>query len=416
MWERACVIAVGDEVLTGEVLNTNAAELAQNLLYYGSRIVLQLTVGDDREAIVAALDEAARVADLIILVGGLGPTPDDLTREAVAAWAGVPLAVDPTVAEAIRARHGQTTGREASILQQSQVLTGAEVLPNPVGTAPGQLWVRGGQAVALLPGPPAECRAVAESLWERVARATGRRVVRRTWRCYGLTESEVAHHLRPLLTGWHPRAGLYTRPGVVELRLEAPLTADGNGRVLLERAAGWAQAHLPARLYDDEAVPLRPGPLVAALMARGQSVAAAESLTGGLFTAQLTAVPGASQVVREAVVVYTDDAKRRLGVGVELEVASAVSAFVAERLAVLVRERAGADWGVALTGYAGPTGGTAADPVGTYYCAVVGPPGVRVLRRRTRLGRDGVREAACETARFLLGTGIVGLWETEEGP
>lgn len=410
MWERAAIIAVGDEVLTGEVVNTNGSWMARELIRAGSRPLLQQCVGDDVEAITAAIRRALDAVDLVVLIGGLGPTPDDLTRLGAARALGRGIHRDPEVMAYIRARHRQGAGHEASIAQQSEIVDGAEVLLNPVGTAPGQL-IRTGpqdrQAVALLPGPPGECRGVGALLLEQVRRATGRQVVRATWHCYDLTESELAHYLRPILTGLHPRAGLYTRPGVIDLRLEAEADAEATGLPpVVARAAAEAQALVPVPLYDDT-WPIAPERLLGALRERGETLAVAESVSGGRLAAELTAVPGASDVLAEGVVVYTDAAKIRLGVPAGLLTEHGpVSQPVAEALAEAVRRRAGTDWGVGLTGWAGPGGGDEREPVGTYYCAVAGPDGVATKRRRTRMAREVVQQAAAETARFMLATRI----------
>lgn len=403
MWDSVVIAAVGDEVLTGEVINTNGAWLAQALLASGSRVVRQVLVPDDEEAIRDSLLEGWQRADLVVFVGGLGPTPDDRTRDGVAAALGLSMAVDPEVEHKIRIRHSQHAGSEASILRQSLVLQTATILPNRVGTAPGQLIVRDDKAVALLPGPPWECRDVAETLLRAVERRTGKRVVRATWRCYELTESEFAHRLGDILTRDVPRAGVYVRPGVVELRLEAVLGSEAEAAErLLAETGDKARERIPVPLYD-EAVPIAPARLIETLIARGETLAIAESLTGGVLLAELTAVPGASSVVLEGQVVYTDEAKVRLGVDPALLASEgAVSEAVARALAEAVRRRTGASWGIGLTGYAGPTGGTPTNPVGTYYCAVAGQHGTVVHRRRTRSGREVVRLAAAETARFLL--------------
>ncbi len=402
------IVAVGDEVLTGEVLNTNGAWLGQALLAAGSRVTQQVLVPDDEAAIRDTLLSAWQTADLVVLVGGLGPTPDDRTRDGVAAALGVGMAVDPLLEARIRLRHGRHPGSEASIRRQSLVLDTATVLPNRVGTAPGQLLLRQDKAVALLPGPPWECRDVAEGFLREVERRTGRRIVRATWRCYGLTESEFAHHLGDLLTSGSFRAGVYVRPGVVELRLEASLGDDAaEAMELLSRAGAEARSRVPVPLYDDQ-VPIEPARLIDALARRGETVSLAESLTGGLLAAELTDVPGASAVVLDGQVVYTDEAKVRLGIDRHLLAeAGAVSEPVARALAELSRQRSGATWGLGLTGYAGPSGGTTSDPVGTYYCAVAGQNGTVVHRRRTRSGREVVRLAAAETARFLLARELV---------
>lgn len=407
MWEQSAIIAVGDEVLTGEVVNTNGSWLARELLVVGSRPMQQITVGDDVDAISGAISTALAQTDLVVLVGGLGPTPDDMTRQGAARALDREIAFDAEVAEQIRRRHRRGPGHEASIAQQSQILQGAEVLPNPVGTAPGQLIRIAERAVALLPGPPAECRGVAATLLTRVREATGRRVARMTWRCYDLTESEMAHHLGDLLRGLHPRAGLYTRPGAIELRLEAEATQDTMPPIIA-RAAAEARSRLPVPLYD-ETLPSQPTALIQALAASGQTIALAESMTGGRLAMELITVPGASKVVMEGNVVYTDSAKVRIGCSPQLLAKfGAVSPETAEALAKAVRERTGADWGIAVTGFAGPDGGNEKDPVGTYYCAVAWANGVDVRRRRSRSGREVVQQAACETARFMLALNLVG--------
>jgi nicotinamide-nucleotide amidase len=418
MWERAAVLAVGDEVLTGEVVNSNGAWLAQQLMRYGSRVERQVTVGDDQGAIAAVVRQLLETCDLVVTVGGLGPTPDDRTRQGVSEALSRPLSPDAGLAALVAARHRSSPGRDVAIERQSLRLEGAEILPNPAGTAAGQLVRDGSRAVALLPGPPHECRATAAALWPAVAAATGRRVWRLTWRCYDLTESEMAHYLGDLLTSDRWQAGLYVSPGMVELRFEAPSSDAVTMPAVLAEAAAAARARVPAPLYD-ESLPTAPEALIDHLRRRGETVALAESLTGGLLGAQLTAVPGASDVVLEGQVVYTDSAKARLGVPEALLRAhGAVSAAVAKELAVLVRARSGAMWGIALTGFAGPSGGTAKDPVGTYYCAVAGPPGVLARRRRSQAARDVVRRAAAETARFLLAGASTGLrelaWESQE--
>ncbi len=408
MWERAGIVAVGDEVLTGETINTNGAWLAQALLQAGSRVAWQLVVPDDEGAIAEAVRRGLQSVPLLVLVGGLGPTPDDRTRAGVAAGLGVTMAVDPDWAAALEQRHGgQGPSRTRSIDAQAMRLAGADLLVNQVGTAPGQLVVVPAGAVALLPGPPAECRSVAVALTARVERATGRRIVRRTWRVYDLTESELSFRLGTLLTAAEgPRTGLYVRPGVVEWRVEV---AEGSPEAArLPELVAEAERRAGVPLYGEEpsadAVAL-----VRSLADRGDTVAIAESLTGGMLAAELTAVPGASRVVLEGQVVYTEAAKVRMGVPRSLLLTEgAVSRRVALALADAVRDRSGATWGLGTTGYAGPQGGDPDHPVGTYYVALTGPGVSTVYRRRSRSDREWVRRAAAETGRHLLALALAG--------
>lgn len=402
MWERVGIVAVGDEVLTGETINTNGAWLAQQLLQAGSRVAWQLTAPDDEAAIAHAVCTGLQSVPLVVCVGGLGPTPDDRTRAGVARGLGIGLTPDPEWGAAVARRHGGAgASRTQSVAVQSLRLDGAELLENQVGTAPGQLVSRPQGAVALLPGPPAECRSVAEALLARVRRATGRRVVRHTWRVYDLAESELAFRLGDLLTGAAgARTGVYVRPGVVEWRLEAVEGSAEAAAVPAWRAEAERRAGVP--LYAEEPSAAA-GALVGALAARGDTLAVAESLTGGLLASQLTSVPGASRVVLEGRVVYTEPAKIRLGVPASLLSAhGAVSWHVALAMADAVREVTGATWGLATTGYAGPEGGDRDHPVGTYYVGLAGPGVHDVRRRRSRSDREWVRAAAAETARHLL--------------
>lgn len=404
MWERAGIVAVGDEVLTGEVINTNGAWLAAQLMEAGSRPGWQAVVPDDEAAIAEAVRVGLQHVPLLVLVGGLGPTPDDRTRSGVARGLGVSLAPDPEWAARLEARHGgRGASRTASIQAQSQRLAGATRLENQVGTAPGQLVILGEQAVALLPGPPAECRSVAQDLLFHVRARTGRRVVRHTWRVYDLTESELAHRLGDLLTNPDgPRTGLYVRPGVVEWRVEMVDQPDAPARYDLDALVREARRRIQVPLYDD-AVSSHPGRLLDALAARGETVAVAESLTGGLLSQQLTSPPGASAVVMEGRVVYTEAAKVRLGVPASLIAAKGVvSHEVAVALAEAARAAAGTTWGLGLTGYAGPSGGDAVHPPGTYYVGLAGPGPSIWRQRRSGADRDTVRAAAAETARHML--------------
>ena len=408
MWEQAGIVAVGDEVLTGETVNTNGAWLAQELLQAGSRVAWQLVVPDDEQAIADAVRWGLQSVPLVVLVGGLGPTPDDRTRAGVARGLGIGMAVDPEWSAALEARHGgEGASRARSIGAQAMRLDGAELLENHVGTAPGQLIATPRGAVALLPGPPAECRSVAAALTARVERATGRRIVRHSWRVYDLPESELAFRLGSLLTDASgPRTGLYVRPGLVEWRVEVEEGSREAQRLPELLAEAERRAGVP--LFGQEPAADATA-LVRELARRGDTVALAESLTGGMLAAQLTTVPGASRVVLEGQVVYTEAAKVRVGVPVSLlSTEGAVSGHVALALADAVRHRAGATWGLGITGYAGPEGGDRHHPVGTYYVALTGPGVSEVRKRRSWSDREWVRGAAAETARHLLALALAG--------
>ncbi|MBX5466727.1 MAG: nicotinamide-nucleotide amidohydrolase family protein [Firmicutes bacterium] len=408
---QAAVIAVGDEVLHGETINTNAAYLAQQLIAHGVRVAYHLTVGDDRKQVAEGVQRALEAVDLVLVVGGLGPTHDDITAEAVAQAVGASLVFSPTVDAWIRARHGTGPGREASIRRQSTVIQGADLLRNPRGTAPGQRLAVGSRWVVLLPGPPREMQAIFETHLSPWLAGLGQpAVLRDTWTSYEWGESAVAHLVSELVHGQHPRVGLYASPGVVEIRLEGQADIGPGQSLVVARAGAWLVGRFPGRLYHHA----RQAPLatwiVEALQRRGWRIGVMESLTGGLVASRLIEVPGASTVLPMAVVAYSDAAKVAMGVpAATVERYGAVSPQVAAAMAQAARDRAGADLGLSTTGYAGPGGGTARYPVGTYFVGIAWGEGVRVRRRQLGVERQGVRAGATELALALL-------WETLQHP
>lgn len=399
MIETAQIIAVGDEVLWGETVNTNAAWMAQFLMRFGIRPEFQCVVPDQESAIGEALIRALRVADLVVIIGGLGPTADDRTLDAVSQALGVALDVHPQVLEHISGRHSRQVGWEASIHRQSRVLRGAEVWLNFRGQAPGQVMAAGSSDrwVALLPGPPSEMKGLAEAgMAEWLSPRARSRIHRDTYSIFDLGESAVAAHLAPLLQGQHPQTGIYAQPGRVDVRIETPDTPEG--RIQRERSRAWVLTHVPVPVYvlGDTS---REAYLIQWLQDRQMTVAAMESLTGGLLLSTLIANPGASASVLGGAVAYTDPVKRMFGVPSEvLETHGAVSAPCAEAMAEAARHYFGADVGIATTGFAGPDGGTASDPAGTFYVGCAGPGGTVSHRRYTPLDRQAVRQMAVQTA------------------
>lgn len=404
----AAIIAVGDEVLSGEIVNRNGADLAQTLMANGVRPVFQATVGDDAGAIQDAVRLGRARADLIIVCGGLGPTHDDRTTEAVAALLGDPLRLDDATYARLAARPGVRAGREASIRKQSTVVDRAVVWANPVGTAPGQLIRFGPNWIVLLPGPPRELGAIAETWlvpWLRDVRGDGPRYRRETLVSYTQGESELFAELGRICHGLHPRVGLYARPGVVEVRIEGPEDV-GHASLNTLRAVVWMRARAQGRLYRGLGPgKSREGVVVETLCERGADLAVVESLTAGLVSARLTEVPGASLCVRGGIVAYTKEAKIEAGVNPAVIAAHGeVSAETAREMARAARVRFSTRYGLATTGFAGPDGGSAADPVGTFYVAVDDGSEVRVKRRQIMSDRAGVRQAVVELT-------LTALWE-----
>jgi len=373
------IIAVGSELLSPHRTDTNSLFLTGRLNDCGITLASKCVVADDREHLRAQVRLSLSRCDVVILTGGLGPTSDDVTREAVADAMGLELQEDRQLVTALEERFRARGIRMAAInLRQAQVPRGAVVLKNDRGTAPG-LWIDAGDRVAvLLPGPPRELQPIVdEQILPRLrTRTSGRQVRRRVIKVTGRAESaveEVAQPIyAPLADGEMPIAtSILAAPGQIELHL----SAAGEDIAALDNAleAGvnrLAEALVPSVFsVDGRSLEEVVG---AMLLARGQHIAVAESCTGGLVLGKLTEVPGSSGWVLGGVVAYDNDVKiRQLGVpGALLAEHGAVSEPVALAMAAGVRERLGAGVGVAITGIAGPTGGSDAKPVGTVVIAV----------------------------------------------
>jgi len=383
------VIAVGSELLGTTRLDTNSLFLSEILSTLGIVLRIKTVVGDSRREIAAVLRGALERADLIILTGGLGPTDDDLTREAVSDVLDVPLVEHPDIVERLALRFARRGLKMPDVnRRQAQILRGGVVVENPNGTAPGQLFERGHQLILLLPGPPRELKAMMGELAKTaLAQRSGiERLFRTSLFVVGRGESHVEEVAQPVYSTWLRQTPpiettILAAPGQIELHLVVR-SADAAAA---ERALGDAREQLIAVLgadvfsTDGRSMEEIVGGL---LLERKLTISAAESCTGGLMMSRLTDVPGSSAYVAGGVVAYSNDLKTSLaGVDPAL-IAShgAVSEPVAMALAEGIRARTGASIGVGITGIAGPTGGTPEKPVGTVCVAVVGPEGASAVR------------------------------------
>jgi nicotinamide-nucleotide amidase len=412
---RAELLAVGSELLGPLKAESNSLWLTERLLDAGIEVVARATAADERAPVASAFREALSRADVVIATGGLGPTADDLTREAAAAATGRRLVRDEEILEALRARFARF-GRTMSATNEKQadVVEGARVLPNARGTAPGQVLADGGRLLVLLPGPPGEMKPMFE---EQVApllreKAGASRVVRRrVLRIAAMPESEVDERAAPVYSRFeNPKTTILGAPGQVELHLVAHGhgAAEAEGRI--EELAEALRAALPGRVFAEDGRDL-PHVVADLLKERGLTVALAESCTGGLLASRLTDVPGVSAVLERAFVTYANRAKvEELGVGEDLlEEHGAVSGEVAAAMAAGAMAAARADVGVGITGIAGPEGGTAEKPVGLVYVAISGAAGTRVRRNLFPGGRARVRHQATQVALEMLRRGLLGL-------
>jgi nicotinamide-nucleotide amidase len=395
---RGAVLAVGTELLLGDVVNSNAAWLGKQLAAAGVDVRASEALPDDLDVLVAAVHRHLSQVDVLVLSGGLGPTVDDLTREAVAAALGAPLVRDPRIEQQLRDRFaGWGRPMPDAVLQQADVPAGAEVLENTAGTAPGLWLAQDGKVVVALPGPPHELRAAATTVWPRLAAMTGRVVTTRQVLVHGLGESAVAERVEAVVQ-LPPGVSLsyLASGGLVRVRF----TTTGDPAVL-EPLVAATDAVLAEYVWghDDQTVE---GVVQDALLDRGQTVAVAESLTGGALSGVLSGRPGSSATFRGGLVVYATDLKETLaGVpGPLLEASGAVAGDTAAALAAGVRERLGATWGLAVTGVAGPDE-QEGKPVGTVFLAVAGPSS-EVLEVRLPGDRDRVRALTVQSALHLL--------------
>lgn len=399
MSNRAQILTIGDELLSGEVVDTHASWLDTRLAAWGWRVIRHSSVLDDVEAIAAALRSAAAEAELVLVSGGLGPTQDDVTLEGLARALGVGLVEHaPTVAllheRASRLGRPLTSGS----LRQARVPAVGEVLPNAVGTAPAFVAPLLGAQVFLLPGVPRELRYLAEHVVRpRVERARPA-VYRRTLKVIGLGESQLEHALSAAL-GDH--AGV--RVGFRTLGAENHLKLAASTPEALVPAVEAARAALGAQVFgeDDETIE---SVVLAALGARDATLAVAESCTGGMVTERLTSVAGASRVLLGGAVVYANALKVSLADVPEalLVEHGAVSEAVARALAEGIRARTLATWGLSTTGIAGPGGGTPEKPVGLVWIAASGPGGTTTRELRLSGDREQIRGAAAAHVLELL--------------
>ncbi len=376
---RAEIIAVGSELLTPHRLDTNSLYVTERLNEIGIEVRAKLVVGDDPQDLRTCFAESLKRADLIVLSGGLGPTDDDVTRDVVAAVLDRSLEESGELVEGLRRRFASRNLRMPEInRRQAMVPHGATVLSNPYGTAPG-LWLEhDGAIVVLLPGPPRELKPMMDALVRGplLERAGAERVFRRIVRVTGRTESHVEEAALPVYARWAADSRaigvtILAGFGQIELHLSVRALGADEAASTLDRAIDDLRGVLGGDIFSvdgrqmEEVVGDR-------LRTLGLRIAVAESCTGGLTMSRLTDVPGSSAYVERGVVVYSNSAKvDLLGVSAELiDEHGAVSEAVARAMAAGIRERAGVDIGVGITGIAGPGGGTTTKPVGTVALAV----------------------------------------------
>lgn len=369
------IIAIGSELLAPTRTDTNSLWLTEQLNRLGIDVKLKTIVGDDDARLEEAIRDAVKRSRVVITTGGLGPTEDDVTRKVAARALGRRLVLDESVLREIRNRFAQyKLAMPERNSRQAMVIDGAVVLDNPNGSAPGLFIEHEGCSVALLPGPPREMKPMFEaSVRPRLAEKSGElRFARRVLRVAGMGESAIDEKIAPIYLRYqNPQTTILFNSSEVEIHLSAQARTEAEAEKLLDDLSEKLETELGDAVFAfrgetmEEVVGLR-------LSVSGFTLAVAESCTGGLVAQRLTDVAGSSKYFVEGVVAYSNAAKTRLlGVDPKLILADgAVSASVAEAMAEGVRERAGTDFGLAITGIAGPGGGTEEKPVGLVYVAL----------------------------------------------
>ncbi|MCA9528829.1 MAG: competence/damage-inducible protein A [Myxococcales bacterium] len=403
----AAVVSIGTELTRGELVDTNSAWIAEQLTALGLEVIEKATVDDDLERIVKTLERVASDVDVVITTGGLGPTSDDLTTAAAARAARVPLERDPAEEGLLRAKF-EAAGRPMpeSNLKQVDFPRGAEVLPNPSGTAPGFALRLDGAEVFVLPGVPSEMQRIFdESIAPRLAPRVQRTTYQVHLRTFGLTESGLAERLAGVERD-HPGVTLGYRASFpeIEVKVHARAAEAAAAQALAQAAAQVVRGRLGAAVYGDRDATFA-GEVGRLLRNRGLTLAVAESCTGGLVGAMLTDVPGSSDFLLLDAVTYANSAKTAvLGVSAEVLCAhGAVSGETAQMMAEGALRVSGADLAVATTGIAGPGGGTEDKPVGTVWFAIAKKDGeVRTAHRLLRGGRARIRTLAAYVALELV--------------
>lgn len=411
---RAEILAIGSELMDPLRVETNALHITGRLFDVGVEVGARLVLVDDHILIVSAFRTALDRADLVIATGGLGPTEDDLTREAAAAALGRGLHRDETILEQLRERFARYGRVMAPVNEkQADVIDGASVLANSRGTAPGQKVETGGKLLYLLPGPPPEMQPMFEKqvLPDVRARAQGAVLRRRILKIASMSESDVEQAVAPVYTTFtNPRTTILGGPGQVELHLIGQGRSEDEAEERVEALAAGIREKLPGRIYSEDGRDL--SEVVAGLLReRSLTLAVAESCTGGMLSERLTSLPGSSAYLDRAFVTYSNRSKVEL-LGVDprvIEAHGAVSEETARAMAAGARQAAGADIAVAITGIAGPDGGTAEKPVGLVFIALDGAAGTRVRRLLFPGTRERIRHQACQAALEMIRRGLLSL-------
>lgn len=396
---KAEIISIGTELLLGEITDTNASYLASQLPSLGIELLWVSQVGDDQARLVDVLRRAWQRSDLILSTGGLGPTADDLTREAIAELLGEEMAIDLSLEKALRERFGrQSTGMPLSNLKQANLIPSAKAIPNPNGTAPGWWVEREGHTLIALPGPPGEMQPMWQtSIVPRLAESAGAVIITRTIKTSGLSESAVGEMVAPMFSIANPALGIYAKPDGIQLRLAAKAENRQQAEEMLAASEGQIEAVLSEYIWgtDNDTMAAVTGRLLAE---KGLTLAVMEDYSGGSLSATISEISASPSFFNGGLVACPNEAKIAFGVDAGLiSRYGAVSAEVARAMAEAARGWLKADIGLSCTGAAE----TKERPLGTTYVGIADSRGGLAIARPRR--RQHIVSAALfELRKWLL--------------
>ena len=400
---KAEIISIGTEILLGEITDTNASYLASQLPLLGIDLHWVTTVGDNRERLVDCFSRALERSDLILATGGLGPTEDDLTREAIATVLGEEHRVDLALLERLRSLFARI-GREMPPhnIKQATLIPSAQAIPNPRGTAPGWWVEREGKIIVAMPGPPGEM----QPMWEKEVMPRLQKsllkgvILTRTLKSFGLSEAQVDEML-PISSFTNPELGIYAKPDGIHLCLIARAPDHQKAEELLAQGEARVRQILGDHLWGSDNDTLE-GIIGTFLTKRGLTLATMESFTGGLLTTYLTDAPGSSAYYQGGMVAYSKEVMASLGVEAQLiSRFGAVSVAVAEAMATIARQRLGADIGIGITGVAGPDK-LEGKPPGLVFVAICDDRGKQTREWNFPLYPQEVKRRAAIATLFML--------------
>jgi len=376
---KAEIIAIGTEILLGQILNTNHQYLSRRLAELGIDVYYQTTIGDNPERLIQAIRQGMARSDILITTGGLGPTVDDITLESIAPALTKKLVLDKKILQRIKSHFGkQCIKMPIENVRQAHIPEGAIVLRNDVGTAPGLILEEDNKILIILPGPPRELNPMCErDVIPYLKKKTKSEwtIKTRTIKITGLSESQVNHKVKDILKSPPPvTVGIFAHPALIELKITAKAKNEQQANVLINKVDKKITLRLKDYIFGKDVQTLEE--VVGKLLRRSRkTLAIAESCTGGLISNRITNISGSSKYFKMAVVVYSNKTKvAQLNVSPEtLKKYGAVSSQIATQIARNVRRIAGTSFGLGVTGIAGPTGATKSKPIGLVYIALATP-------------------------------------------